>query len=170
LRHAIDPQNWEWGDADVTTIGAKYVANYFNGLDERVPAMTYVDILPVQNASAPLIHCTSTMSDACLNAGDLHFDHSGDYLFVTDVVLHRIRVLRVDPAAALLRDTGSFIPCSSDAPQMFFGPDDRLVYAIPDADAAVHIFGFDPASGSLTSLGAPVPFAVPYALIPAARN
>ncbi|HZR29193.1 MAG TPA: hypothetical protein VFA71_10445, partial [Terriglobales bacterium] len=119
LQHSLDPQSgavgpsqqfytadWEWGDTDVTTIGKKYVANYFNALSWRVPQMTYIDVVPVQDTSTASIHCTSTMTDACLNAGNVRFDVSGDFLFVTDVVLKQIRVLKVDATAKTLHDTG----------------------------------------------------------------
>ncbi|HZR28181.1 MAG TPA: hypothetical protein VFA71_05325, partial [Terriglobales bacterium] len=66
--------------------------------------------------------------------------------------------------------TGGFIPFTADSPQVYFSPDNRLVYAVPDKDAQVHVYGFDPATGALKAMGAPAPFTVPYGLFPARRN
>jgi 6-phosphogluconolactonase (cycloisomerase 2 family) len=129
--------------------------------------MTYIDVVPTQNTAAAPIHCTSAMSDACLNAGDIQFDASGNFLFVSDVINHRIRVLQIDANNKMLRDTGSAIPFTG---ALFFSPDDSLVFAIPDTDTQVHVFSFDQSSGGLTPKGSPIAPPVPFSLVASIRR
>jgi len=179
IRHSIDSNTgslgqaavffshgWNWGDLNVSAVGARYTANLFDAFDERIPQVTFIDVQSLQDPTMS-IHCTSAMLDACLSAGDVRFDPSGDFLLVTDVVTNRLRVLHVDASAKVLRDTGSAIPISIPNPQLWFSPDTSLLYAVLGADATVHIFRFDSTSGSLTAIGQALTFSIPFQLTPA---
>ena len=168
LGSAVYGVEHSWGSVSLTTLGAKYAATFFNPFEERIPAITHIDVTSLQDRSQSF-SCNNDMSDACLNAENLQFDVSGDFLFVTDVVSKRMRVLHVDAGAKTLHDTGSSFPLTATA-GVYFSPDDKLVYSVADASAQVQVHKFDPSSGTLTPIGTPQSFPVPYALVPALRN
>lgn len=186
LSHAVDPQTgapstgttfvgrgWEWGDDDVTAINDKYVVNFFNGLEDRFPGMTYIDVFSTQVPSSALIHCTSTMTDACLNAGNqLQFDAAGDFLVVDDVVNQRIRLLAIDAANKVLRDTGSSLPADNGL-QLIFSPDDAFAFGLSGPGgppAQIQVYAFDKSTGSLTAKGSPLITDVPFTVVPGGQR
>ena len=182
LGHSIDPETGAlgspakfygvgraWGDFQTTAFGSKYIATFFNGQEQRLPENTYISILTED--AVPLFRCSSAMSDACLNpadnSGSIEFDRSGNFLFVNDVVRHQIRVLQIDAEHSVLRDTGNAIPFMGE---LFFSPDDSLVFAISDGDALVHVFSFDKSSGALMAKGSPTALPIPSEIVPSTRN
>lgn len=154
-----------WGSSDVhqLALSPKYVAHLFDTEEQHLPDFTGIEILSTSDTSSPLIDCRSTMSDACLNANDIFFDPSGNFLFVSDPVKKSIRVMQVDATAKMLRDTGTSIPFTSDGgPFLQFSADAKLVFSF--ANGALQVMQFNAASGALTPIGAPAPLAVPFAL------
>lgn len=111
------------------------------------------------------------MTDACFNissdSGNMQFDPTGNFLFVQDAVLNRIRVLQVEAGQKVLRDTGSAIPFTGS---LFFSPNGALVFAVSSADRQVHLFSFDKSSGALTPKGSPTSFSIPFLLVSSTRN
>ncbi|HKR32519.1 MAG TPA: hypothetical protein VJT08_18705 [Terriglobales bacterium] len=179
LSHSIDPEtgalgpatkffgfSWQWGEVARIALSSQYVAKFFDGMG---PDDTSICVAPMQTSTAAPGNCFGLADEQNNGDGLMQFDPSGNFLFVHDVITSRIRVLQLDAHNNLLRDTGSFIPVTTGE-QVTFSPDDSLVYAVPDADAHLHVFGFDKSSGALTPKGSPTALPLPFVLVSSARK
>jgi len=155
---------------DAVTVGDKNVAVFS---DSFLPSHRWLSVSSLQDSSVAPIYCYAAMSDACILAGDLQFDPSENFLFVTDLVRNSVRVLHIDNASHKLVDTGSSIPFTSDPPRLLFSEDAKLVYFISYYAAAketeIDVFRFDSSSGALLPIGTSTRLPGLYGVVPAMR-
>ena len=150
-------------------LGATLIIDYQSAFDYSQPQ--YVDVL--SNEPEPpqlLIHCTTTMLHSCAASTNVELDPSGKYLFMTDPSLHQVRVAAIDLSSNKVLDTGSFLPFTAQTPGFAFSSDGTLVYALLASDSSIHIYRFDPTTGSLSEGPTPIPITTSGGFTPALRS
>lgn len=154
---------------DSVVFGAKLMVDYRNAMDCSLPR--YVKIMRnTPDAPPPLIACRSAMLSACGSASNVQLDPSGVYLFLSDAASQQVRVGKIDLSASALRDTGSYLPSLAQTPGFAFSPDGSLVYALLASDLNLHIYRFDPSSGTLTEGGTSISMPAGSGFLPALRR
>jgi len=154
---------------DSIALGATLVIDYQSAFNYSQPQ--YVDVL--SNEPEPpqlLIHCTTTMLHSCAASTNVDLDPSGKYLFITDPSLHQVRVAAIDLSSSRISETGSFLPLTAQTPGFAFSPDGTLVYALLASDSSLHVYRFDPTTGSLTEGPTPIPIPGSGGFTPALRS
>jgi hypothetical protein len=128
-------------------ISEQLIALDFNQYGGPVGISVYPNAV---NPANPIFTCTSSMAAVCgdtLASTPTQFDPSGRYLLINDASIGSVVITQVDVRQKRLDETGSSIPGN---PRIIsFSPDSSLIYAVEDKN--VWIYGFDPASGSLTT-------------------
>ena len=154
---------------DSIALGATLIIDYQSAFDYSQPQ--YLDVL--SNEPEPpqmLIHCTITMLHSCAASTNVELDPSGKYLFMTDPSLHQVRVASIDLSSNQVLDTGSFLPFTAETPGFAFSPDGTLVYALLASDSSIHVFRFDPTTGSLSEGPKPIPITASGGFAPSLRS
>lgn len=136
-------------------IGASLIIEHESSFYYAGPG--YLDISPnIPWPNHAVIHCTSAMLDACDNASNVQLDVSGKYLFLTDPSTQKVRVAAIDLIGKRIVDTGNSFPLTEQTPGFSFSQDGKLIYATLASDRSLHIFRFDPVSGTISSGGTPI--------------
>lgn len=153
---------------DSIALGATLLIDYQSAFNYSQPQ--YVDVL--SNEPEPpqlLIHCAASMLHSCAASTNVELDPSGKHLFMTDPSLHQVRVAAIDLSSNKVVDTGSFLPFTAQTPGFAFSADGTLVYALLAGDSSIHVYRFDPSTGSLTEGPTPIPITSSEGFTPASR-
>jgi 6-phosphogluconolactonase (cycloisomerase 2 family) len=149
------------GNEDVA-IGAVIAVQHQNSASSQA----YLDVYPSVPNPKRAIHCTPGMLAYCATADNIQLDRSGKFLFLTDPATAAIHVVRMNLTTNRIVDTGTSMPMTSQTPGYVFNQTGNIVYAM-QTDGNIHFFHFDPASGSLTESGTPLPITQGSGICPA---
>lgn len=144
----------------------KLIVEQFQGAGNQ----GYINIFPnTPNPRGAVIHCTAGMLRFCASATDVQLDKSGHYLFLTDPATQAVHIAVIQLSKEKVRDTGAFLPMTSQTPGFAFSPDESVIYAMLASDNSVHFYHFNLSTGSLAESGTPLPLAADAGICPAER-